>query len=313
MSLDIFDNFKVKLVAFLFAFLIWFFVITDNHYEHVVDVPVQVTNLPESKVLLNDVPNTVKLKIRGTGKELLGVSLGRGGRVELDLTDIERHKKFAISGENVFFSRGSGNTQLIEVLVPDSITVILDDFLRRSVPVEPRIKPKPAPGYTIVGDIRVDPDSIAISGPRSIVSQIEEVPTVVSEHKDLKYDLDETIPLAPMPSARVSAEVTEVQIYLNIQKLVEITKTGIPVEVINVPRNKSVRVVPSTLSLVLEGGGDLLTHVSRDDINAYIDYNRVKDSPAAAHPPVIEPPPGVSYRDVEPRTFRLVFENRASN
>jgi len=312
MSLAIFDNFKVKLVAFLFAFFIWFFVITDNTYEHVVDVQVQVTNMPEGKVLLSDIPNTVKVKIKGSGKELIGLSLGRGGRVELDLTDVERKKTFAINPENILFSRPAGNTQAIEVLMPDSVTVLLDDFLQRSVPVEPQSKPKAAPGYTIVGEIQVRPDSVAISGPRSVISQIENLPTVDTKHTDLKHDLVETIPLAPLPD-RVVAETKTVQIHLNIQKLVEITKSGIPIKVINVPPNRSVRVVPSTLSLVLEGGGDLLSTVSRDDIKAYIDYNRVKDSPADAHPAVIVPPPGVSYRDVEPRTFRLVFENRASN
>lgn len=312
MSLAILDNFKVKSVAFLCAFFIWFFVITDNTYEHVVDVQVQVTNMPEGKVPLSEIPGTVKVKIKGSGKDLIGLSLGRGGRIELDLTEVKRQKTFVIHPGMILFSRPAGNTEAIEVLMPDSITVHLDDFLKRRVPVQPQIKPRAAPGYTIVGDIRVRPDSVTVSGPQSVVSQIKNLPTVETEQTDLKHDLVQTVALARLPDG-VAAETEAVQAHVNIQKLVEITKSGVPVNVINVPPNRTVRVVPSTLSLVLEGGGDLLSTVRRDDIRAYIDYNRVKDSPATAHPAVIEPPPGVGYRDVEPRTFRLVFENRASN
>ena len=59
---------------------------------------------------------------------------------------------------------------------------------------------------------------------------------------------------------------------------------------------------------MLEGGGELLTQLSRDQIVAYIDYNRVRNLPGNEFPAVIERPPGISYRDVRPRTFKLVFE-----
>ena len=67
------------------------------------------------------------------------------------------------------------------------------------------------------------------------------------------------------------------------------------------------------LSLVLEGGGDLLTQVSRDDIVAYLDFRRIRNNPGQEHPAVILTPPGVHYRDAKPKTFRLVFEGNSSN
>ena len=79
------------------------------------------------------------------------------------------------------------------------------------------------------------------------------------------------------------------------------------------PENVNIYARPSTLSLVLEGGGELLAQLDRNDIIAYLDYNRIKGSPGIEHPAVIKKPPGINYRDVQPKNFKLVFETNSSN
>ncbi len=44
MSVRFLKNYKVKIVALVFAILIWFFVVTENEYEHIIEVPVEVIN-----------------------------------------------------------------------------------------------------------------------------------------------------------------------------------------------------------------------------------------------------------------------------
>lgn len=307
------DNYKVKLVALIIAILIWFFVVTENDYEHVIQVPVSVLNIPDDKVILNDLPDFVKVKVKGTGKDLIALGVRRGARVTLDLSDVDYKKTFALEPTDVFLSRPTGAIQAIEVIMPDSITVLLDDFERKKIPVKSQINFKVAPGHTQVGDIRINPDSVVVSGPRSIVSQLNELPTEELEYQDLIADLKETVALAPLSSNKVRVSLNKVQISLNIQKLVEITFTGVQVQVRNAPKSVNVYPRPSRLSLVLEGGGELLAQLDRKDIIAYLDYARIKEAPGIEHPAVIETPPGIKYRDVEPKTFKLVFENKSSN
>ncbi|MCH7679069.1 YbbR-like domain-containing protein [candidate division KSB1 bacterium] len=313
MSVRFLKNYKVKIVALVFAIVIWFFVITENEYEYVIEVPVAVINTPPGKVILNDLPKVVKVKIKGTGKDLIALMVRTGARIKLDLFDVGQSKIFHIEPRDVFLSRPIGAIQSNEIIMPDSIRVILDDFQRKKIPVNSNIKPKVAPGFTIVGDAQINPDSVLISGPQSLVSKINSISTEEVEFKNLTDNLKQNISLVSQSSNKIIVSTNRVEISLDIQRLVEITLTGIPVNIRNAPPNVNVYPRPSTLNLVLEGGGELLAQLNRNDIIAYLDYNRVKGSPGIEHPAVIEKPPGIHYRDVQPKTFKLVFETNSSN
>jgi YbbR domain-containing protein len=304
-------DYKLKAVALVFAIFIWFFVVTESNYESVVDMPIRVTNVPDGKVILSRYPQMAKVKIKGSGKGLIALGVGGDSAVRLDLSDVEKSRTFVLGARNVFIARPLGIVA-DEVITPDSITLVVDDRLTKKVPVHAKIRPQTAPGHTIVGEIHIVPDSVEISGPKSLVAPIERVNTKEQELADLKTDLVRNIPLAPFQSEKIEVSATEVQVALDVQKLLEITLNGVRVQVRNAPPNMIVNVIPSTLDLVVEGGGDLLTNVSRDDIVAYIDYNRVRNISGNEFPAAIETPPGVSYRDVKPKTFKLAFERRAS-
>lgn len=313
MGLGIFNNYKIKLIVLVFATFIWFFVTTENEYEHVIEIPINTVNLPENKVVLNEFPVTAKVKIKGPGKDLIALGFGPGARVDLDLSGVATSKIYRLSPTNVFLSRASGTIQVEEIVMPDSVIIILDKYDEKRVPIHSALTIAPAPGYTAVGDVEFVPDSVTVSGPKTLVAQIDHVSTEPKVFTNLTFDLEETVHLQKLPFRKVNRSAERAKIYQNIQKLLEITITGVPVQVRNAPRNQSVYVVPSTLSLVLEGGGDLLTQVSRDDIVAYLDFRRVRNNPAQEHPAVILTPPGVHYRDAKPKTFRLVFEGNPSN
>jgi hypothetical protein len=312
MTVKILRNYKIKLIVLTFAIFIWFFVVTENDYEYMIEVPVNILNVPAGKVILNEIPRTAKIKVHGIGKALIALSVSRGARVDLDLSEVERHKTFILEPKNVFFSRAGSSIEAKEIISPDSINIILDDFINKKVVIVPKFDIKPAPGYTVAGDVKLNPDSLLISGPASLVSKIDEISTQEAEYTDLRSDLKEVIDLAPLPSDKITASTDKIEVYLDIQKLLERTISEVPVEVRNAPRNMIVHVVPSTLSLVLEGGADLVSQVSRNDIVAYIDYKRMKNASGRERPAYIETPPGVSYRDVKPKLFKIVLERRSA-
>jgi YbbR domain-containing protein len=297
----IFDNYKVKLISFMFAAFLWFFVITENEYQQVLTVPITIVNMPSDKVLLQDIPSEAKVMIQGSGKDILALSVTRGVRVFLDLSDVDKRKKFSFTPRNIIFSRPSGAVVATGIVTPDSVDVVLDDFITM---------PKAKPGYTIVGDIVLEPDTVRISGPKSLLSQITEVHTLETEYGGLDSDFSAPIALAPLPAQHLTSSADQVQASINVQRLVEITMSNIPVKVKNAPGSIDYYVRPSTLSLVIGGGGDLLAQVKPDDIHAYLDYDVIKYAPGNEHPATIETPPGTSYHDIKPKTFKLVTETR---
>lgn len=310
MRLGFFRNFKVKVVVFLLAVVLWFFVITESEYEHIQDVPITVINLAEDKVILNDIPRTGKIKIKGSGKDLIALNVGRGAKLILDLSGVKKKKTFRLEPRNVLLSRGSSGLLTTQVLMPDTVTVFLDDLLTKKVPIIPKIQPKVAPGYTKVGDISLSQDSVEVTGPKSLLTRIRQVNTSDESFSNLKFDLDTDVGLAPLGTPNIELSLDRVHVFQDVQKLVEVNMSGIPVVVRNAPGHLNLYVKPSTLSLVLEGGGELLASVQNTDVIAYLDYNRIKYTPENEHVPVVLPPPGISYRDMKPKTFQLVVEDK---
>jgi hypothetical protein len=66
--------------------------------------------------------------------------------------------------------------------------------------------------------------------------------------------------------------------------------------------------MPATLSLVAEGGVNVISILSEKDITAYIDYSRHQESADASFPAYLEPVAGVRYRDVIPKRFKVILE-----
>jgi hypothetical protein len=62
--------------------------------------------------------------------------------------------------------------------------------------------------------------------------------------------------------------------------------------------------------LTVEGGEKLLLNLKKENIVAYIDYARMRDTTGAGHPAYIRTPDGVRYRDVKPARFKLILENQ---
>ena len=57
----------IRLGAISLASLLWIFVISENIYLMVVDMPVEARNLPAQHALKEEVPEYAKVRLRGTG------------------------------------------------------------------------------------------------------------------------------------------------------------------------------------------------------------------------------------------------------
>jgi YbbR domain-containing protein len=309
------ENLRVKLVVGVLAALFWFAVVTENVYEYDVDVPIVAVNVPEGKILANDLPAKARVRFEGKGRALLTLRFSRDARILLNLAKVRRRHAFGLKREMVDPPRSIGLTPL-QILSPDTVRVQLSNLVETLVAVNADVKITTVPGYTVVQPWRLMPDSVAISGPEEVVRDIDAIVTEHREFANVQDSLSAVLRLLPMPtSQRVQLAANTVQFFVDVQKLIEVTLHEIPVRVQNAPRQVKITPVPSTLSLTVEGGEKLLLNLKREDIVAYIDYARIRDDVATAgHPAYIRTPNGVRYRDVKPTLFKLMIEvqNHAS-
>ena len=302
-----FSNYKAKIFSLLTALFLWFYVVTDNQFDHTVDIPLRVVNMPKGWILVHPIPSKVKVLFRGSGKSLLSLTY-RDKFIELNLHQSPRTRQLPIT-VNMIKGIPPGNAIIpVRIIEPESVTVRLDKFVVKKVPIHPEIKLVTLDGYTQVGDFVLRPDSVIVSGPRFLVNTISEVFTEKKEYKNVLKEIQAKIALVPPKVPTIHYSLNSVQFKVDVQRIGERIFKDIPIEVTHVPPNLKVSVLPSTLSIKLQGGVKLLAKLKKENIVATIDFRSRYRYAGKKIPAMISLPEGIDFSDVKPQFFELVVE-----
>lgn len=302
-----FENYRIKLFSAALAVMVWFFVVTDNTYFQVISVPLYLINKPDDLILKTPVPDAVKVRFEGKGKDLIILGY-RDKIIEVDLHNIRRETVFPITVEMVHNIPSDLNVEPVGIVEPESLRVELDRFAVKRVPVQSDLTLNLLDGYIQVGKIQFDPDSIEVSGPRSLITPISELYTRSREYSGLVKDLNGRADLRLPDDPMVKFSHERVRFAVDIQRRGEIRFTEIPIHVTGVPANMRVAVVPSTLSLTVEGGVEILSRITKEDIVATLDYSSRYRYRGKKIPAKIELPDEVGFSEVRPQFFELLIE-----
>lgn len=301
----IFSNLKYKITVFFLAVLVWFFVKTEDNYRYSTEVPLKIVNLSSERVITNEIPTEVTVTFWGKGRSLFSLAIQRDIIYVLDVAKVEDSAKIALDKNNILVLR-KNDIEVLNVVNPKFVEVQVEPLLSKRVPVSSLCEIETIPGYVVIGDVVLDPDSVDVIAPEKTIKKIFSITTEKKIFKKVKSDLEEDVKLVLGEQPYVSIKQEKVFLKADVQKLMEKPFSEIPVELINYPSEDNVLVLPSTMSLVLEGGTDELLSVTKNDIKAYIDYTKIKYSHEKDHPAYIVTPAGTRYRDVKPTRFKIV-------
>ena len=292
-------NYKIKVVVTLLAIFIWFFVKTENNYKYSFEVPIQISNLSQGKIITNDIPKFIKVTFWGKGRELISILLSHKIQYNIDLINVDNSIVIIPQIKNIRLP-GKSNIEVLNILEPDSIYFKIEDLKSELVPIYPDIDINLADGYTIVNGIQMRTDSILIIGPKNYVDSVSYIKTEKLIYNDVKYDINRNVKLIKPVVDFIQFPKNNIFFFVDVQKLMEKNLSEIPITVINAPNGYNISVVPSSLKLTLVGGVDMLLPITKKDIVAYIDYNK---SHELAYIEKIE---NVRFQDIKPKHFKIV-------
>jgi len=161
-----------KLACLGAAVLLWIGASGPRELTTSISAPVQYRNLPRALDISSDMVEQVHLHLRGPSGELSRLA-PRGAVVVIDLS------KVRVPGERTFtIERGMLNLPAdvaLERAVPAQIRLRLENRASREVPVALKLHKVPA-GLEVVSQ-EMAPAQIAIMGPESRVSAVQQVET----------------------------------------------------------------------------------------------------------------------------------------
>lgn len=299
---------KVKIISTLVALFVWFLIVSGGTFDYNVSIPITCTNTGDSYIVVNKLPKNGRVILRGQGIHLMVFSLFKEGRLNIE-PQWEAGQSFIYPSEKDVILYGNAlKLQIVKLTEPDSIELQIEKLIIREVPVINQVNIVPTIGHTIVGDIIIEPDIALIKGPKSIVDTVNSIYTKKAKVENIKFPLQKQIGLIKPAIPNLELLNKNTMITADIQKLMEKKITNIPVTIINLPPNVSALIIPSHISLVIQGGANLVFPVNEKDIEAYIDYARQRPSTQQDFPAYIKPIAGIRYRDIEPKRFKVILE-----
>ncbi len=301
-------EYKVKIASTLFAIVIWFLIVTGDTFDYVVDVPIECATTRDDFIVTTPLPKKAKIHLRGQGMALIGFLIFREGKLQLEFEWREGVQTVKLSEKSVVLAGGAKNLAVEELIEPTEIKLKIEKLIVKKVPIKNQVHLKPAPGYTIVGKILLEPDMAEVQGPKSSVDSCDTVYTREISLEKLKRPVREQVELLAPTYHLVKLLQNYATLTADIQKLMEKRIQHIPVTVINLPPRTKAIVIPSYLSLTVDGGVNVVAGITEKDIVAYIDYRKYKKSNLHDFPAYIKPLPGVRFRDIDPQRFKIVLE-----
>ncbi len=301
------EDSHAKIISVLVSIIIWFLVVIGANYEYVTTIPIRIRPQNDDHIITNSIPEKAKVHLEGQGKTLLSFLLFKEGWLQLKIDWTSGRHVIDISKEDIFLTRDAKNLSARQLLEPDSIVLEIEPRIIRQIPVKNRVTLKPIMGYTIVSEPMVTPSLVDVSGPETKVEKIDSIETRAQTWDELKYPIERQVELIPPPDKHIELSQSQVTIKADVQKLMEKRITNVSVDVRNVPNGVNAIVIPSKLSLIIQGGVNKVFPITAKDINAYVDFQE-EDTSRAGYPVEFEPIEGIQFRNIEPQYFKIVLE-----
>jgi len=302
----IFKNYGVKTALLLMAVFLWFFVVSSRDYTQVIRVPIVLTEAKEGKVLVSDVPDEAEVRFHGKGTSLLLLSLYGDARLELSISSISQYYDYPVRLEMIKWAPGI-NVEIMEVLYPDTIFIRLDEEITRIVEVQSMLAVIPSDGYVITEEVKLEPDSVTVTGAESIVKDLQFISSQVKDIEKATGPINTRLELVPPEIGNLILDPTEVRAFIMIEKIETKLFSSIPVHVISPMGEEPKFCEPSVVNVRIKGIKSDLDELKWDEIIVSVS-SEGNPSGAGVFFPVVILPDGLEAVEIIPDSVCINYE-----
>ena len=189
------NNWGLKLISFIFAILLWYFVVGEDKIDTTVYIPVEIVNLPREMIISNKFKKQLEAQISGPRGLINSLNRQRITRTINLAKATPGNLIIRNEPEAIQFPRGV----TVSRIQPPHITLFIDELIEKDLPVQIRTTGTPASGYELTG-IVLEPPLIKISGPKAIVGREKLLFTKPIDISGLKEPTTIQIPLELKPA-----------------------------------------------------------------------------------------------------------------
>ncbi len=275
-------NWHIKLVSLALASIVWIYVNSLQEKEKFLSVPVSVIGVPEDYLIASEIPQTVKVVLRGREEKLALVNEEKITAV-IDLAD----SGAGITKNRVKIDESTIPQNIaIKEITPRTIETLLEKALTRTVKVVPVIVADLPYGYNLE-DVVTEPDSVEIMGPESYLENVESVYTREINLKDITETTIFKVNIDTANSRITLGQVKSVNVKVVVKEEFVVKRVaGIPVYAMNLNDGFSFSINNTEVSVLLKLPKRKERDFSENLVYIYVDCADI-DKPGMYHLPLL--------------------------
>jgi hypothetical protein len=280
-------NFITFLFFLLLAAIFWFFRSLSLEYEDEILYPVKYMNIPDNKVITNELPDKLSLKVKANGRRILLSKLNLNLiPIKFDVNSFSRNNTSFPDSlyilTNTIKDILSEELEGVEILKiePDTLVFHFTSMEGKKAAVRPNCSDWQhmfAPQYMINGSIKVEPDSIIISGPGSLLHNISYVLTEPLTFSGLSDTVIITSALEKQNG--ISYSQKKVRVTIPVDKYTQ-AEHYLPVIALNLPDSLQLKTFPERIRISYNITLSNYSKVDSEWIMPHIDYRDISENPA---------------------------------
>ncbi len=308
---DIKKNYKTMIGVVLLAFLLWFMVKMNSTYEHEYNVPIRYVNLDEDRIFQQKQSATARVEFVGKGKDLLRLSF-YDISYEIDLSGVRSKTQLDLSEHPEYVKYPTDlDLSVKSIIRPRVLEIVLEEKIDKKLPVYVNYELETPPGYILV-DVNPNPDSILVTGPKSMFSQLDSIPTENREFKAEMKLIQEPFSIKKSENYYAEYQPDFVEVSFDIQRLAEKEIENVPVTVINTPNDFQVIPLPSAATVYVKGGEKILADLNASDFEIQINFKKVWEPKIQSFKANLITDADILYMETQPPEFELIVQKEKS-
>lgn len=288
----------------MFSAILWISITLSEEFYSTINLPLRVIDAPSGYTVSTDLPGNISVKIKGIGWRLAGISLGSESYFNVSAKNdsgVVLSNLYANTINNTWLS---SDLSVIEIS-PDTVSFVIEKTIVKKLPVIPDLNIDFKTGFGLSAQLTVTPDSVNVSGPKSLINSLKGLKTQSVKLSQLD---SQTRVKASFENSKLVTDVPFAEIFLDVQRIVDKTVDNIRVEVIDVPADRDVVLIPNSVSCLVKGGINILGRLTENDFKAYVHYRDVLLDSLGTVQPIIEFPENIEIVTQRPDRLRYIIK-----
>ncbi|MFQ3598707.1 MAG: hypothetical protein SNJ55_08750 [Chloroherpetonaceae bacterium] len=296
--------------SLFFALLIWFFVAMTKRYTAAVSLPLVIKTEGATRTVKGEYPLRIQVKLESEGWKILSLYLGQtewaidlSNEVQKDVLEIE-----TLAKASQYIKPLPEGMKVLEV-EPEVLELELDEKITKRVPIRLPTPPTAQSGFVVRPNVQIQPESLTVSGARSVLEQITvwktELPTGRTVANDFQFELllDDTL------SGIVTRSVSKVKVRGTAEQLSESEFRDVPISLLKSKRPVYVTLIPSRVSVILSGAVSDLAKVRAESLAVIIDGEKLLNDTTGFIAPTVKHPKTLELRRTLPEKVQYILRN----